>query len=144
MKKTYHEILQLIYDNDDIGIRELASMMKRKHNDHRDFYGLTALLEAGYIGFSGPIRNKEDGSINVYEQVRLFQAYSQGSGQQTYDKVTLCGLKQDSYFYIAPKTIEYFHSRSETRIGLYFTAGLAIISSIISSIIVSYLAAMAK
>lgn len=119
-------------------------MMKRKHNDHRDFYGLTALLEAGYIGFSGPIHNKEDGSINVYEQVRLFQTYAQGDGQQTYDKVILCGLKQDSYFYIAPKTIEYFHERSETRIGLYFTAVLAIISSIISSMIVSYLTAIAK
>lgn len=139
MKKSHHEILEYIFDNDDSGIKELASMMTRKHNDHRDFYALAALIDSGYIGFTGPVWDKEDGSLDVYKQVRLFQAYSQGDGTQTYDGTTIFAKKEDSHLYVASKAIEYFHARSESRKGWYLTAGLALISAIISGVIVSRL-----
>jgi len=108
-------------------------MMERKYNDHRDFYGLAALLEAGYIGFTGPIYN------TTYQQIRLFQAYSQGGGNQTYDGITLFSDNLDSYFYVAPKSLDYFHNRKEQRMGWYLTAALALIASIISGVAVSQL-----
>lgn len=139
MKKSHHEILEYIFEHDDAGIKELASMMKRKHNDHRDFYALAALIDAGYIGFTGPIWDKEDGSLDVYKQVRLFQAYSQGDGNQTYDGTTIFAKTEDSYLYVASRAIEYFHARSELRKGWFLTAGLALITAIISGVIVSQL-----
>ncbi|WP_423807220.1 hypothetical protein OUO06_09425 [Photobacterium damselae] len=139
MKKSHHEILKYIFDNDDAGIRELAFMMTCKHNDHRDFYALAALLDAGYIGFTGPVFDKEDGTLDVYKQVRLFQAYSQGEGSQTYDGTTILAEKEDSYLYVASKAIEYFHARSESRKGWFLTAGLALLTAIISGVIVSHL-----
>jgi len=139
MKKSHHEILKYIFDNDDAGIRELSSMMKRKHNDHRDFYALAALLDAGYIGFTGPIYDKKGGALDVYKQVRLFQAYSQGEGKQTYDGINIFAKKGDSYLYVASKSIEYFHARSESRKGWYLTAALAFLTAIFSGVIVSQL-----
>ncbi len=101
MKKSHHAILKYIFDHDDAGIREISKIMKRKHNDHRDFYALAALVDAGYIGFTGPIYNNEDGSLNTYKQVRLFQAYSQGEGNQTYDGTTIIANNPDAFFYLA-------------------------------------------
>ncbi|MEZ8026117.1 hypothetical protein [Enterovibrio norvegicus] len=139
MKKSHHDILEYIFDNDDAGIREVASIMKRKHNDYRDFYALAALLDAGYIGFTGPVFEKKDGTLDVYRQVRLFQAYSQGEGIQNYDGVQISIDEKDSYLHTASKAIEYFHSRSESRTGWFLTAGFALLTAIISGVIVSHL-----
>lgn len=139
MKKTHHDILKYIFDHDDAGIRELVSIINRKHNDHRDFYALAALIDAGYIGFTGPIYGNEDGSLDIYKQVRLFQAFSQGEGNQTYDGVMTLGKKKDSYLYVASGSIKYFHERSELRKGWYLTAGLAFLTAIISGLVVSQL-----
>jgi hypothetical protein len=139
MKKSHHEILKYIFDNDDAGIKELASIMARKHNDHRDFYALVALIDAGYIGFTGPMFDKKDGTLDVYKQVRLFQAYSQGDGNQTYDGTTIFAKKEDSYLYVASRAIEYFYARSESKKGWFLTAGLALLTAIISGVIVSQL-----
>jgi hypothetical protein len=139
MKRSHHEILKYIFDNDDAGIRELASIMKRKHNDHRDFYALAALIDAGYIGFTGPVWDNEDGTLDVYKQVRLFQAYSQGEGNQSYDGVMINAKKVDSHLYVASKAIEYFHARSESRMGWVLTSILALLSAIVSGVIVSHL-----
>lgn len=139
MKKQHHEILKLIYEYDDVGIRKISSILVRKYNDHRDFYGLVAMLEANYIGFTGPIHHDEkNGKLDVYSQVRLFQAYSQGKGNQTYDGVTIFGKNSDAHLYIGPKGIEYFHNRQEIRRGWYLVATLSFVCSIISGIIVSY------
>ena len=119
LKESHYQILKYIYDNDDVGIKEISSMMVRTHNDHRDFYSLAALLESGYIGFTGPVYFDDNGKLETYEQVRIFQA--------------------DSYLYIGPKSIEYFNTRSETRKGWYLVAALAFVASIISGVIVSAL-----
>tara|TARA_R110002050_G_scaffold87661_5_gene185551 strand:- start:3130 stop:3561 length:432 start_codon:yes stop_codon:yes gene_type:complete len=143
MKRSHHEILKHIFDNDsnndndNVGIKELFSMMVRKHNDHRDFYALAALIDAGYVGFTGPIFNKEDGAMDTYKQVRLFQAYSQGDGNQTYEGTTILAKTEDSYLYVAAKAIEYFHARNELRMGWILTAVLAFIAAVISGIIVN-------
>ncbi|MDP2546913.1 hypothetical protein [Oceanobacter sp. 4_MG-2023] len=139
MKRSHHEILKHIFDNDDVGIKELSSIMVRKHNDHRDFYALAALIDAGYIGFTGPIFNKEDGALDTYQQVRLFQAYSQGDENQTYEEIMILGENEDSYLYVAAKAIEYFHTRDELRKGWILTAVLAFISAVISGVIISRL-----
>lgn len=139
MKKSHHAILKYIFDHDDAGIREISKIMNRKHKDHRDFYALAALVDAGYIGFTGPNHKNEDGSLNTYKQVRLFRAYSLGEGNQTYDGETIIAKNPDSYFYLASKSIEYFHSRSEARTGWLLTAIFAFFSAIISGVIVSKL-----
>tara|TARA_R110002050_G_scaffold59277_10_gene132738 strand:+ start:618 stop:980 length:363 start_codon:yes stop_codon:yes gene_type:complete len=114
--------------------------MMRKHNDHRDFYALAALLDSGYIGFTGPIKLDEENNVNIYRQVRIFQAYSQGDGTQTYQDETILGSNNpDSYMYIGSKGIEYFHNRSESRKGWYLTFTLALIGAIISGVVVSKL-----
>ena len=134
MKRTYHEILEFIYKHEEAGIREISAQMIRKNNDHRDFYGLVALLHGGYIGFTGP---------NISEplhQAYLFQCYAQGPGGQRYKDVELFeDQNKDSYFYIGAKGIEYFHQRSEARTGWYLAAAFALIASIISGVVVAKL-----
>jgi len=139
LKDSHYQILKYIYDNDDAGIKEISSVMIRTHNDHRDFYSLAALLDSGHIGFTGPVYFDDDGKLETYKQVRMFQAYSQGDGEQTYDGVTIMGDNGDSYLYIGSKSIEYFNTRNETRKGWYLVAALALITSIISGVIVSAL-----
>jgi hypothetical protein len=107
--------------------------MIRKKNDHRDFYGLVALLQEGYIRFTGPI---VDHALN---QAYCFQCYSQGEGQQQYKTMTIFTSNEDSYLFIGPKGLAYFHQRSELRRGWIAVTVLALIASIISGITVSYL-----
>lgn len=134
MKRTYHEILEFIYNHEEAGIREISAQMIRKNNDHRDYYGLVALLHGGYIGFTGP---------NISEplhQAYLFQCYAQGSGAQRYKNVELFeSQNKDSYFYIGAKGIEYFHQRTEARTGWWLTAIFSLFASIISGVIVAKL-----
>lgn len=134
MKRKYHEILQYIYEHEEAGIREISAQMIRKNNDHRDFYGLVALLQSGYIGFTG-LQCPE----SLY-QAYFFQCYAQGKGAQTYKTVQLLESEnEDSYFYIGAKGIEYFHQRSESRKGWYLAAAFALIASIISGVVVAKL-----
>ncbi|WP_028868486.1 hypothetical protein [Psychromonas arctica] len=139
MKKINHDILKLIHEQDEVGIRELCRMIKRTHNDHRDFYGLTALLKAGYINFTGPIpKVKGTTEINSYIMALTFQAYSQGTGEQSYKSLSLLASdNEDAYLFIGEKGIEYFHSRSENRKGWYLVAVLTLVCSIISGVIVA-------
>ncbi|TOK18428.1 hypothetical protein CGI22_24315 [Vibrio parahaemolyticus] len=139
MKKSHYEILKYIYDHDDAGIREICSLMTRKHNDHRDFYGLVALLEAEYVRFTGPIQQTESGSICSYSQACVFQAYSQGEGTQSYGNVSLLPTEADQFLYIGPKAIEYFHAKSEARTGWLLTGLLSLLTAIISGVVVSNL-----
>ncbi|MFC3681553.1 hypothetical protein [Bacterioplanoides pacificum] len=133
MKQNYHQILEYIYKNEEAGIREVSRMMVRKYDDHRDFYGLAALLKEGYIGFTGPIHEE------TLNQVETFQCYSQGEGRQTYGRTTLFSKNEDSYFYIGPKGISYFHQRWELRRGWYIVAVLTLVASIVSGVIIANL-----
>ena len=134
MKRTYHEILSYIHENEESGIREISSMMVRGRNDYRDFYGLVSLLQGGYIGFTGPIIPEAS------HQARLFQCYAQGHGFQTCGDVQLFESdNEDSYLYIGPKGIEYFHQRAESRKSWIIAAILALIASIISGVVVAKL-----
>ena len=134
MKRTYHEILTYIHQTEESGIREISSMMVRRKNDYRDFYGIVALLQGGYVGFTGPIIPEPS------SQARLFQCYSQGLGFQACGDVQLFETdNKDSYFYIGPKGIEYFHQRAEARKGWILAAIFSLIASIVSGVIVSKL-----
>ena len=141
MKKINHEILRIIHEQDEIGIRELCRMIKRTYNDHRDFYGLTALLKAGYINFTGPIpKIKGTTEVNSYIMALTFQAYSQGTGEQLYKTLILFDSdNEDAYLFIGEKGIEYFHSRSENRKGWYLVAALSLVCSIVSGVLVAKL-----
>lgn len=143
LKKVNHEMLSLIHRRDEVGVREISSLIARKHNDHRDFYGLTALIESKYINFTGPIpKFQETGEVNSYVLAQTLQAYSQGTGTQQYMDVTLFGSEtEDAALYIGPKGIEYFHSRKELRKGWYLVACLTLICSIVSGLIVANLTA---
>ncbi len=137
MKRDHHEILEYIYKNDEAGIRELSALMKRKHNDHRDFYALSALLKEGYIEFTGP--NCKEALV----QAQTFQCYSQGTGQQAYKNTNLFSNEEDSYFFIGAKGIAYFHQRSELRKGWLIVAALSVLVSIMSGVIVAQLTSTA-
>lgn len=142
MKKDLHKILKDIYRYDDLGVRELSEKIPRKHKDHRDFYGLVALIDAGYIGFTGPTYKIDDGQIDAYKQTRLFQAYSQGYGDQAYDGVSVSkanNKEHDSFLYIGPKSIEYFQKKSEFRKGFIITAIFGLIVAVASAFIVAKL-----
>ena len=94
---------------------------------------MAALLKEGYIGFNGPVHEE------TLNQVETFQCYSQGEGQQTYGNTTLFSKNKDSYFYIGPKGISYFHQRWELRRGWYIVAALTIVASITSGVVVAKL-----
>jgi len=134
MKRTYHEILSYIHENEEAGIREISSIMIRRKQDYRDFYGLVALLHGGYVGFTGPIHPE------ALTQARVFQCYSQGEGFQACGHVQLLASdNKDSYFYIGPKGIEYFHQRAEARRGWILTAVFSLVAAILTGIISAYL-----
>lgn len=134
MKKAHHEVLSYVYREEEIGIRELSTVMTRPKGDHRDFYGLVALLQAGYLGFTGPIHN------DAKQQAHVFQCYSQGIGCQESGNVQLFeSNNKDSYLYIGAKGIEYFHQRGEVRKGWLLTAAFSLVASVLSAVIVSYL-----
>ncbi|MGI2111949.1 hypothetical protein ACRN9C_21615 [Shewanella frigidimarina] len=140
MKKVNHEMLSMIHEYDEVGMREISKYISRKHNDHRDFYGLTALIEAKYINFTGPIpKFKETGEVNSYVLAQTLQAYSQGEGMQQYKDVTLFGSEGDAALYLGPKGIEYFHARQELRKGWFLVALLSLVCSIASGIVVGNL-----
>ena len=132
-------MLSMIHKYDEVGMREISQYIYRKHNDHRDFYGLTALIEAKYINFTGPIpKFKETGEVNSYVLAQTLQAYSQGDGMQQYKDVTLFGSDGgDAALYLGPKGIEYFHARQELRKGWYLVALLSLVCSIASGIVVA-------
>lgn len=139
MKQSLHMILKNVYDYDDMGVRELSEMMNRKHKDHRDFYGLVALLDAGYVGFTGPIYKSDNGHVDTYKQVRLFQAYSQGYGDQSYEGVSISkasNKEHDSFIFIGAKSIEYFQRKSEFRSGFIIKAVFSLIVAVESAVIV--------
>jgi hypothetical protein len=134
MKRTDHDLLSYINENQEAGIREISSLMIRRKNDYRDFYGLVAFLQGGYIGFTGPIVPEPS------NQARLFQCYSQGRGFQRCGDVELLPTdNEDSYFYIGPKGIDYFHQRAEVRTGWFVAAIYALCTSVISAVIVAKL-----
>lgn len=141
MKKVNHEMLSMIHRYDEVGMREISKYIHRKHNDHRDFYGLTALIEVKYINFTGPIpKFKESGEVNSYLLTQTLQAYSQGDGMQQYKDVTLFGSESgDAVLYLGPKGIEYFHARQELRKGWYLVALLSLVCSIASGIVVAHI-----
>ena len=134
MKKAHHQILSYVYEEEEVGIRELSSLMARGKGDHRDFYGLVALLQAGYVGFTGPVHS------DATEQAHLFQCYAQGQGLQQSGNVQLLPSdNDDSYLYIGARGIEYFHQRSEARKGWILAAVFSLVASVISGVVVSQL-----
>ncbi|HAS6112233.1 hypothetical protein [Vibrio navarrensis] len=139
MKKLHHEILEYVYEHDEAGIREICSILNRKHGDHRDFYGLVALLESDYLRFTGPVQLDKNKKLCSYSQACTFQAYSQGEGIQQYLDINLLPQDQDQFLYIGPKAIEYFQNKSESRKAWLLTALLSLLSAVISGLIVSEL-----
>ncbi|MEL7411582.1 MAG: hypothetical protein AAGJ90_09020 [Pseudomonadota bacterium] len=139
MKKLHHQILKFVYKNDEAGIREICSMINRKHGDHRDFYGLVALMESDYLRFTGPVNLDESGKICSYSQACLFQAYSQGEGDQDYLDIHLISKDQDSFLYVGPKAIDYFHNKEQSLNAWLLTALLSALSAILSGLVISKL-----
>ncbi len=139
MKKLHHEILEYVYQHDEAGIREICDILHRKHGDHRDFYGLVALMESDYLRFTGPVNLDENGRISSYLQACLFQAYSQGDGFQQYLDTTLIPTEHDQFLYVDPKAIEYFNNKREARKAWLLAALLSLLSAILSGVIISEL-----
>lgn len=134
MKRAYHDMLSYVYEQEEVGIRKLSNQMARRKGDHRDFYGLVALLHAGYVGFTGPVHG------DATEQAYLFQCYAQGEDlQQSGNVQLLTAENEDSYLYIGAKGIEYFHQRSEARKGWILAAVFSLVASVVSGVVVSQL-----
>lgn len=131
MNKQSHQILAHVYKNSEVGVREVISMMARKFNDHRDFYGLAALIKEGYLGFNGPIYD------DMWSQSKVFQCYSQGSGRQKYGGVEILGNAKSPELYIGGKGIIYFHELGDKQKAHIVVAILGLLAAIASGITVS-------
>lgn len=108
MKKVYLKLLQDIYKNQTLNLREVVNRVERIHGDHRDFYPLIGLFESGYIGTTIPII---DGKYSASMMTWQLQAISQGRGRQMYRRVEVEDMDEDNYFYISGKGIEFFANR---------------------------------
>src|SRR5690348_15573776 len=48
-KSVNEELLRLLASKGEMPARDLALLVDRKNNDYTDFYGLAAMLQAGYL-----------------------------------------------------------------------------------------------
>ncbi|RZI31142.1 hypothetical protein [Pseudomonas orientalis] len=150
MNRQIHDVLKYIYERNKVEARVLMSSMERRDGDHRDFYPLAALINDGFIGFSGPIPKAagNDGApshIDAYQMSRLLQCYSQGTGSQGYQGVSIFNEEgRDSTFFIAAKGLLYFHEYLEKRRGWWQAAFLGLGASIIAGCVTGWLATLVR
>ncbi|MGE8178560.1 hypothetical protein [Pseudomonas fluorescens] len=144
MKRKHHNTLKYIYDRNEVPFRSIVGHVARVNGDHRDFYPLAGLVLEGFVGFTGPVPSGSSEGLahqEAYNLSRVFQAYSQGVGNQSYDNVTIMGKGEDSHLFIAAKGLLYFHERSEKRRQWWTAAGLSLAGAIIAGCITGLLAA---
>lgn len=140
MENSYRKVLRQIYRSNALQAHELLGHIHRTHNDHRDFYPMVALLNAGYVGFTGGVP-PEDASFRDTIIAHTLQCYSQGPGAQSYGMVSVNGSGDADglYFYIGPKGIEYFETRRSDNKKLFISACLSLLAGITVAFVSMYL-----
>jgi len=138
MRRNDFKILKAIYDKSEVCVKDVIPMVKRKYNDHRDFYGLILLVKENYLGYSH--NTKENAPWDTWTMTLELQCYSQGEGTQRYESVKIPNTEEfgnNSFFYIETKGSIFFHDRIEKRWDRFLTPVISILSSIIVSWIVA-------
>ncbi|MBC8877876.1 hypothetical protein [Pseudomonas cerasi] len=140
MRSSYRGLLKRIYDSNSLPGSEVFSSVKRRHNDHHDFYPLIALMNSAYIGYTGPMP-AADVPFRDTMIAHSFQAYSQGPGPQVYESTHVMGGLEDKsiYFYIGPKGIEFFEARRADNKKLLISALLSLLAGITVALVSYYL-----
>jgi len=127
MKISYRGLLKKIYDQSAVPAAEVLASVKTKHNDHRDYYPLIALIASGYLGYTGAVP-KADAPFRETLIAHSLQAYSLGPGAQVYESAHVNGGLEELYFYIGPKGIEYFESRRADNKKLLISGFLSLLA----------------
>lgn len=145
MNRLQHDVLKYIYERNEVKVRVLTGAMERKYNDHRDFYPLAGLVLEGFIGFTGGLPTlRQDETIthqDAYLLSRVFQCYSQGTGNQRYQEVTILTGSGESNVFIAAKGLLYFHEYREKRKEWWAVAALGLVSAIVAGCVTGALVA---
>ncbi|MHC8334574.1 hypothetical protein [Pseudomonas sp. LB3P25] len=140
MNKSLKDVLKKIYDANFMTATEVVHLVENRTGDHRDFYPLAALVEANYLGFTGGQPTDEDQFRNSL-LAQTFQCYRQGRGRQSYKNVTVFDREErdEVYFYIGPKAVEFFETRRSDTKKLWVSAGLSFFAAVTVAIITYWL-----
>lgn len=145
MNFDQHSVLKYIYQQIEAPASDLLNAMVRKHNDHRDFYPLAALILDGYVGFTAA---PSDLSFNAgkptthqaaYDLSRMLQCFSQGKPPQHYQNMHIISGIEGSTFFIAAKGLMYFHEYNERRREWWCVALLGLASAVIAGCVTGLL-----
>ena len=136
MKRSYRNVLRRIYRDHSVQRDLILKSIERIHGDHRDFYPLVALISAGYLGFTGAVPGLDHPHRDIAIAHSL-QAYTQGSGPQSYKSAQVRGRSgsEDEYFFIGPRGIEYFETRRSDNRKILVSAGLSFFAAVTVSVI---------
>ncbi|MGC5703009.1 hypothetical protein J4P02_22640 [Pseudomonas sp. NFXW11] len=131
MKRSLKKLLKKIYASNSMTAMELVKHIEGETGDHRDFYPVVALVDAGYLGFTGPQPNPDE-PFRETIIAKTLQCYRQGPGHQSYENVTILGDgdHEGTYFYIGPKCIEFFEARWSDTKRLLTSAGLSFVAAV--------------
>lgn len=140
MNKSMRRVLKGIYESNSLPADKVVRLVDSRYGDHRDFYPLAALVEANYLDFTGGQPKKDDEFRNSL-LAQTFQCYRQGRGKQSYKNVTVFDRteKDEVYFYVGPKTIEFFESRRSDTKKLWTSACLSFFAAVTVALITYYL-----
>lgn len=136
MNRSMKKLLKRLYTENSLPCSEALKLLENRFGDHRDFYQLAALVEAGYLGCTGGIPGVAE-PFRTTLMAQTFQCYRQGRGQQRYKLITVLEKEgaDESYFYIGPKTIELFETRRSDSKKLLASAGLSFFAAVIVAVI---------
>ncbi|WP_439870169.1 hypothetical protein ACTABV_08375 [Pseudomonas fragariae (ex Marin et al. 2024)] len=140
MNSCLRRALKKIYTVNSMPAIEFVGLIDRRYGDHRDFYPLVALVESGYLGFTGG-QPKEDMQFRSSLLAQTFQCYRQGRGKQSYKNVTVFDHDEDDevYFYVGPRAIDFFESRRSDTKKLLTSAFLSFFAAVTVAIITYWL-----
>lgn len=136
MKGSLKKLLRTIHKRNAISVYDFVEIIERSSGDHRDFYPVIGLIKAGYLGITIPQTEKDNKFWDTITAYTL-QCYSQGRGPQEYMGTHLLGEHEEdfNYFYIGPKTIEYFEGRRSDRIKLLISTLLSFVAAVTVALI---------
>lgn len=136
MKGSLKKLLKAVYKKNSISVYDFVQMVERNSGDHRDFYPVIGLIKAGYLGITIPQTEKDNKFWDTITAYTL-QCYSQGRGPQAYMGTHLMGEHEEdsNYFYIGPRTIEYFEARDSDKVKLFISTFLSFIAAVTVALI---------
>jgi hypothetical protein len=140
MKLPGHEILKTLARERELKLGEVAKLIRRKFNDHRDFHIVASLYSAGYV--TSDLRKESDLDPTRNDDIALtFYTMTLGQGEFEYrgQKIINGGnFNEEVTIVCAAKTDLHFAELRAKRRERIWGLGVALIIAVTSAAATSY------